>query len=238
MRVAGRTWFALLVVTAGCASPAKQFNQKGVTAFNQGQYGIAREEFLQAANRDPMDADAFYNLGSTYHRLCQRSDAEWQYTHCIALDPKHAKCHHALAVLMLEQNRADDAHALVRRWIGNAPGSPDPLVELAWLEKQAGRTDEAYRDLQQAIALDPRHTRALAELASLYEGSNQNDRALVLYQRALVANPAHPELAKKVADLRGSSTIAPTPPAQSPSVIARNPAATQSARDLRYDYRQ
>jgi tetratricopeptide (TPR) repeat protein len=230
----------LLVVTSGCASPAKQFNQKGVTAFNQGQYGVAREEFLQAANRDPLDADAFYNLGSTYHRLGQRTDAEWQYTHCLALDPKHSKCHHALAVLLLEQNRPDEAHALVRRWIGNAPGSPDPLVELAWLEKQSGRSEEAYRDLQQAIALDPRHTRALAELASLYENSNQNDRALVLYQRALTANPDHPELARKVAELRGSSTVTPSRSSQQPSVIAKNPAPgpTQSARDLRYEYRQ
>ena len=192
MRVACRSGVAFLVFIAGCASPAQPLNQRGVSFFNSGQYEGAREEFLKAANRDPLNADAFYNLGSTHHRLGQRTDAEWQYVHCLALDPNHSKCNHALAVLMLEQNRTEEASAQVQRWMTNAPGKPDPIVEMAWLEKQAGRNDQAYRYLQQAIAIDPRHPRALTELASLYEGSNQPDRALVLYQRALAANPDQP----------------------------------------------
>ena len=237
MRVACRSGVAFLVLIAGCASPAQPLNQRGVSLFSSGQYEGAREEFLKAANRDPLNADAFYNLGSTHHRLGQRTDAEWQYVHCLALDPNHSKCNHALAVLMLEQNRTEEAQAQVQRWMANAPGNPDPIVEMAWLEKQAGRTDQAYRLLQQAIAIEPHHPRALTELASLYEGSNQPDRALVLYQRALASNPDQPELARRVADLRAAPNGQPSAGPQSPSIIARNP-ATQTSRDLRYDYRQ
>src|SRR5262245_49698964 len=90
---------------AGCVSPADPYNTRGVALFNTGQIEGARAEFLQATAVDPVNADAFYNLASTHHRTGNPSEAERNYTHCLALDPNHSKAHHALTVLLLEQKR-------------------------------------------------------------------------------------------------------------------------------------
>jgi Tfp pilus assembly protein PilF len=238
MQARNRYLVFLLTLTAGCVSPAQSYNQRGVALFNSGQVDVALVEFQQAATEDPLNADAFYNLGSSYHRLGRAEDADWNYTHCLALDPEHSKCQHARVVLLLERDRVEDAYASVRQWMTDCPGNPDPIVELAWLEKQAGRTEQARSLLQNAIAIQPRHPRALTELASLYEGANQPDRALALYQRALAYDPTQPQLTTKVADLRGSVTARLAERAPSQSVIATNPAAPQMGRDLRYNFRQ
>jgi tetratricopeptide (TPR) repeat protein len=175
-----------------------------VALFNAGQYESARAEFGQAATADAVNPDAFYNLGSTYHKLGDAAQAEANYVHCLAFDPNHSQAQHAYTVLLLELGRTNDAYAAVDRWMAQSPGNPDAMVELAWLEKQAGKTQQANDILQQVIAINPRHPRALTELASLYESSHQSDRALALYQRALAANPNHPELSAKVTDLRAS----------------------------------
>jgi protein O-GlcNAc transferase len=193
-------------------------------------------EFEQAAARDPLNADSYFNMGSVHHREGRLADADWSYSHCLALAPNHAKCNHARAVLMLEQGKRDEAFATVQRWRQLDPASPDPIVELAWLEKQTGRTEEARTLLQNALALQPRHPRALAELASLYEASNQNDRALALYQRALSYDPTQPDLTAKVADLRGA-TDGRTNPYSPPPLGIDTRSSPRTSRDLRYDFR-
>jgi Tfp pilus assembly protein PilF len=203
--------------------------------FNTGQVESARAEFLEATAADPVNADAFYNLASTYHRLGNGAEAERNYLHCLALDPNHSKAHHAFTVMLLEQERVNEAYDFVQHWVDQLPGQPDPMVELAWLERRAGRTEQARQLLHQVIAANPKHPRALTELAAMYESSNDSDRALALYQRALAANPNHADLSSKVADLRGSSS------ATGEDRTATNPYSppdpSRASRDLRFQLR-
>lgn len=225
---------ALCALAGGCVSPAQSPNTRGVALFNTGQYESARAEFLDAASADPVNADAYYNLGSTYHRLDNPVEAERNYVHCLALDPNHTKAHHAHVVLLLERDRANEAYDQVNRWMTQYPGYPDPMVELAWLDRQAGKTEQARQQLHQVIAINPRHSRALTELASMYESSKENERALALYQRALVANPNHPDLSNKVADLRAVTPGVDRTSAQNPY---SPPDTTRAGRDMRYQLR-
>ncbi len=222
---------------AGCVSPAQPYNSRGVALFNRGQYEAARSEFLEATAVDPVNADGFYNLGSTYHKLGDAGEAEQNYFHCLALNPDHTKANHAFVVLLLEQERTNAAYDLVQDWMARSPGSPDPLVEMAWLERQAGKTESARQTLHQALAIEPRHSRALTELASIYEGSKDSERALALYQRALVANPSHPDLSTKVADLRDAVPTQDTGRAIAQNNSSDRPTSQRQSRDLRYQLR-
>jgi tetratricopeptide (TPR) repeat protein len=235
MRAQAR-WAIVAALLAGCAGSAQSYNQRGVGLFNDGQHEAALAEFMAATSQDPQNGDAFYNLGSTYHRVGYQSEAEWNYARCLAIEPSHSKCRHALVVLMLQQQRTDDAYACVERWMRQSPGHPDPLIEMAWLEKQVGQTENARELLQQAVGIQPRHPRALAELASLYE-SSQPDRALGLYERALAHDPSESELARKVADLRDTSLSGSLDRERAQNQLANTPAWRPLARDLRYEVR-
>jgi Flp pilus assembly protein TadD len=221
-------------LAGGCTSPAQAPNTRGVAHFNTGQYESARAEFLDATAADPVNADAFYNLGSAHHRLDNPVEAERNYLHCLALDPNHTKAHHAHIVLLLEEGRSREAYDQVHRWMNQNPGHPDPMVELAWLDRQAGKTDAAREQLHQVIAINPRHSRALTELASMYESEKDSERALALYQRALAANPNHPDLSTKVADLRAVTPGVDRATAQNPYSPSES---TRGGRDMRYQLR-
>jgi tetratricopeptide (TPR) repeat protein len=154
----------------------------------------------------------------------------------MALDPNHTKAHHAYTVMLLEGKRVNEAYEYVENWVNQSPGQPDPLVELAWLERQAGRPEQARQLLHQVLGINPKHPRALTELASIYEGTNETGRALALYQRALAANPNHSELSSKVADLRGSIDDSHAEPAVATSPFS-SPEPGRASRDLRFQMR-
>jgi len=195
-----------LLAAAGCTTPARIYNQRGVALFNMGRYQEALHQFQMAAQMDLTSPNIHYNLGRAYHELGDTVNAEIGYDHCLALAPSHSKCRHAQVVLLLEQGRTDEAYACVQSWLAADPASAEPLVELAWLERQLGRTDRARQRLQHALAIDPQHPRALAELGALYETEGRPQRALVVYQRALAASPGQTQLAAKIARLRQQVT--------------------------------
>jgi len=115
------------------------------------------------------------------------------------------------------------------------PGQPDPMVELAWLERQAGRTEQARQILHQVIAATPNHPRALTELASIYESNHESDRALALYQRALPRIPTIRSIEQSGRPARFNGG------AGADRTIANNPFSppdsSRASRDLRFQMR-
>ena len=103
-------------------------------------------EFQEATYDDPEDADGYYNIAATYHRLgrqghCQAdlSQAEKYYNHCLDRNPNHAECYRGLAVLLAEQGRKDEAFRLIEGWVQREPG----------LGRRQGRIRPAQRRVRQ-----------------------------------------------------------------------------------------
>ena len=104
-------WMVLVMCMhlAGCSmSP----NVTGVALYNQGRYAEALQVFEQAKQSEPTNADTYYNLASTYHRLGNNAKdkkmqetAESLYNQCLDLSPDHVDCHRALAVLLVDTGR-------------------------------------------------------------------------------------------------------------------------------------
>ena len=137
----------LLGSGAGCAMLSDSQNTQGVRMFEQAYYQGALQHFQQAVQTDPNNPDAYYNLARTYHQLGklhnQPSDlqqAESYYHQCLDHNPDHQDCYRGLAVLLVEQNRRDDAFKLVQNWAARNPSSPAPKVELARLYQESGNT--------------------------------------------------------------------------------------------------
>jgi len=106
--------------------------------YQQGYYQGALQQFQQAMATDPNNPDGFYNLAATYHRLGKlnnrRQDldqAEGLYNQCLDRDPNHRDCYRGLAVLLLDEQRSDEAKRLLQGWATRNPMSAAPKVELA-----------------------------------------------------------------------------------------------------------
>ena len=221
----------LLAACLGCGGMAKTDNAEGVKLYQQGNCLGAVNSFQQALAKQPGNPDTFYNLGATYHqqaklfgREADMQTAEQYYHLCLARNPSHEACQRALAVLLVEEKRSDEATAQLDAWARSQPTNPAPHIELARLSQENGNVAEAEKHLVDALAVDPSNARALVALGSLREASGDQAQALVNYSQALAVDPKQPTVAAKVASLQASQAAsyrtAALPPSPPPMAVA------------------
>lgn len=220
----------LVIATAGCGALARNDNSEGVKLYQQGNYQGAVNSFQQALAKQPGSPDGFYNIGATYHQQAklfgrpQDMQLAEQYYHlCLARSPDHPSCQRALAVLLVEQNRGNEAVANLAAWASRRPGDPQPRIELARLCEEHGDAPAAENHLIDALAVDPNNPRALVALGQLRESSGNTQQALANYSRALAIDGRQPMVAARVASLSagGSPTVvAPGTPAPGGTAVA------------------
>jgi tetratricopeptide (TPR) repeat protein len=183
-------------------------NMQGVQLYEQGQVYGAMEKFQKAMVNNPRDANAYYNLASTMHRIGAGNkdanalkQAEQLYNECLNRNPDHRDCYRALAVLLVETDRSDRAFVLLKNWAVRNPQNADARVELARLYQEFGDTKTAELQLQQALQLDQTHGDAWSALAYLHESKGDYQQAMANYQRAYSLNGYDPILANRMAAL-------------------------------------
>lgn len=208
----GKTFaLACLLMTSqtGCQMAASGNNVSGVRLYQQGQYQAAMQRFQQALAVNPGDADAYYNLGATTHRIAalqndqaQYTQAEGLYHQCLDMKEDHTDCRRALAVLLVETDRRDSAFTMLQRWVDGRPHVADARVELARLYEEFGDKETAERHLVDAVAIDSSHARAWTALASLREQNGEYAQALNNYQNAQSLNRFQPGVSERIAALQ------------------------------------
>lgn len=200
---------------AGCVAAeqelAQDYNNGGVSLYQDADYAGARESFKAALALRPEDPELCFNLGASYDRLGNLAKAEEFYGRCLARSPNHAECRHALTVLLVRAGRRQDAVRMVADWMAREPKLPGPYVEDAWLWRQAGDLPRAQARLHQAMEVDPHDMPALVLLGQVYEDLSRPDRALVLYERVLDRDPRQPALVSRVNCLLAKGAGRPQP---------------------------
>lgn len=210
---------------SGCGVAASGMNMQGARLYQQGDYRGAAKRFTQALAQDPGNADAYYNLAATYHRLGKLNgqesyltQAESFYNQCLDRDPNHTDCYRGLAVLLAETGRSDAAFRLLEGWVARAPALADAKIELARLNQEFGERGRAEEYLLGALKLEPNNPRALTALGNIREQEGQYLQALENYERSLIANHFQPMVATRVAALHAKV---------GPSARLSTPAATR-----------
>lgn len=209
---------AMFPLWIGCNAAARFNNIQGRQAFEFGQYNEAINRFQRALYNNPQNADAYYNLASTYHHVGKQTRnqqlvgyAEQLYRQSISMDARFSDAHRGLAVLLAESGRTDAAFDLVRTWQARNPYSAEPMVELARLYQEFGDRNQASQYLTDALVLDANNPRALTALGAIREQEGQLKLALENYMRAYQANANQPGVAAKIAQLQTQLQYAGTP---------------------------
>ncbi len=225
--VAGLLLVSLVVAVPGCGVVSHSQNAAGVRQYQMGQYQLAVQDFEKAIATDPANADGYYNLASTYHKLAQLNNQpqQWKlaqdtYNLCLDRNPNHRDCHRGLAVLLVEQQRSEEAYRLLESWEQRYPSQADPKIELARLSQELGNTAKAREQLNEAIQAEPYNARALTALGQLNEQSGNVAQAIANYERAATSGNAPADLQTRIASLRASLAAAnPNPAAPGTRVV-------------------
>ena len=200
---------------AGCHFMADGKNIQGVRYFQQGNTALALQRFQQAAQADPQNADALYNMAAVYHQQGIQTGnrdalqlAESLYNQALDRNPQLADAYRGLAVLLTQTDRPDKAFTLLKNWVASAPKSAEARVELARLYEEFGNHVAAKEQLQEAVQVDPLHARAWRALAAIREKEHDYAQALANYQRSQSLQ-SDPVVAERIAAL--SRLVSPTP---------------------------
>jgi tetratricopeptide (TPR) repeat protein len=223
----------LLSLAAGCGGMAAQgLNAEGVRLYDQAQHQEAIQRFERAISSDPDNADAYYNLAAVYHRMgvvnrdpSLVAQAEHYYNQCLDRNEAHYQCYRGLAVLLVEQERSEEAFRLIEGWVDRSPSDAEPKIELARLFEEFGDRQAAKRQLVEALSADPESARALAALGRLREQMGEHALALADYQKSLWYDRYQPQVAARVAALQSAfgpvDTTVPGPPKDT-RLVSRN----------------
>ncbi len=211
-------FFVWIAIHSGCGWNAKTLNGQAVASFQQGNYDAAKASLHQAMSHDPKNPHVYYNLARSHHETWKlqqnESDlmqAKSYYEHCLRFDADHAACNRGLAVLLVEQDRSEEAFTLLENWSLRSPHLAAPKVELARLYEEFGETDTAKEKLVEALAAEPQNSRALAALGKIREQQGDLSQALADYQRALATDPNQTGVATRIAALQASGVQANLP---------------------------
>jgi tetratricopeptide (TPR) repeat protein len=224
---------AMLSLFSGCGGiTASGRNAEGVALFQQSRYNEALKEFQEASYAEPSNADAYYNIAATYHRIGKQYNspadlkmAEDAYNRCLDRNENHTACYRGLAVLLAEQGRSQEAFRLLEGWVARQPNVADAKVELARLSEEFGDKNAAKEHLIEALAVQKDNSRALTALAKLQDDSGNTQQALVNYQRSLQADSRQPQVAARVAALQtGTMNASLTVPSGGTQTVS-NPAS-------------
>ncbi|MHB9148467.1 MAG: O-antigen ligase family protein [Thermoleophilia bacterium] len=123
-------------------------------------YQQAVSAFTDALDFSPLEDDTYPNLATLYIRGAQ-------------VDPA----------------RYDDALALIRRRLSEAPFSPRLMLNAAVALSSTGRVDEAIGEAERAAELDPNYVEPRVLLGSLYAQTGDSAQARAFYEEALRLDP-------------------------------------------------
>jgi tetratricopeptide (TPR) repeat protein len=165
---------------------------KGLKAFQAGDWDKAASYFEDSVEDNPNDADAYFNLGAAQEKAGQLDKAETSYMAAQKIAPNHVPS--VLNLGRLYQLRGDGDLALslyedaVKRTEGEAQAQVLAQLSAALrLKKKWDRSEEVVR---RALALSPDLLDAHQSLALLYLDMGKPRLAEVIAQNALKLNDA------------------------------------------------
>jgi len=170
------------------AKPA-YFTTLGLALSALGRHDEALKAFDTALQRQPSDAQLWWQKGNALLAMARASDALLAFEETCRLDPRHGdaafKCGHILHAL----GRYDEALTHLGRSV-SLQGHHAPILHTrAAVLKELDRLDEALADAERAIALDPAQAEACGNLGAILEALGRMDEALAWYDRALALKP-------------------------------------------------
>jgi tetratricopeptide (TPR) repeat protein len=142
-----------------------------------------------AAELDPENGSAWYNVGVALSDLGSKEEAIAAYRQAIALDPKLAYPHNGLGNLYGTLGRSEEAIAAYRQAIALDPKYAAPHNGLGNVYDDLGQSEEATAAYHQAIALDPKYAAPHHGLGDVYHALGRSEEAIAAYRQTIALDP-------------------------------------------------
>jgi tetratricopeptide (TPR) repeat protein len=217
---------------------ADAYARMAVLNDKQGKFRESAELYRKALAVQPGDPDIFCDMGYSFYLQRRWAEAEMNLRQSIAINPDHQRAHNNLALLLVRDNRLDDALAEFRK------GGSDPVhahLNLAFALTIDQRWESARAEYQRALAIDPSCQLAktrLDQLNTLVARRESSDGALPGQAPIATATAAPPSVPASVsqtttATAQKSAQLAPRSDAAVVATAAVSPSTAQGYRPMK-----
>ena len=167
-----------------------QVLNKGVSAFQQGDYQQANDWFIKSQALAPQDTLAYFYGGINAQRLNRTDLMKTYYDKLIELDINSKFVYSMLITLEnTESKNYERALEIARKAIEKHPTYNDFRKQEINTLILLGRQDEAKASLEIAISDEPGNANLLFNLGFLYENQKDYASAVKYYQASIDADP-------------------------------------------------
>jgi Tfp pilus assembly protein PilF len=140
------------------------YARQAVLYDKQGKFRESAELYRKALASRPGDPEIFCDMGYSFYLQRRWAEAEMNLRQAIALSPEFQRAHNNLALLLVRDNRLDDALSEFRKG-GSNPAQAHRNLAFALSMDQ--RWEPARTEYQRALALDPSSQLAKSRLDEL-----------------------------------------------------------------------
>ena len=122
---------------------------------------------------------------NVYRVLSKFDLAEKDCKEAMDMKPDYPDIYIATALLQLEQNKNNDAYAIIQKGINQNPNYDKSYYALSQIELALGNLPDAFKALDKAIELKPKEAQYYCERGFLYYSSAQLDNSRQDYQKVI-----------------------------------------------------
>ena len=155
-----------------------------------------------AAELNPHDSVMQMRLGRAYENAGDQAHMEEAVRQSIRANPDNLEGQNALAKLLLETGRYDEAYAHYKQMFSRVAPNAEALMNFGALCKQFHRHDEAVTSFQRVIKMFPNYAPAHLLLAEMMDADGKTADALSHYRKYVALTPNGPEFQNAVARIR------------------------------------
>ena len=150
------------LLLVACATEKKDFMASAREFESRTLFAPAIEEYKDAIEEDPNNAEAYYRIGALANELGNTEFAAQRFRQALNIDANHPGAKRAMTTYHISRGT---------------------------IARQQGRLSAARSELQAAVRVDPRSSVAQLELGRVHEAEGRLDEALQAYTASAEADP-------------------------------------------------
>jgi tetratricopeptide (TPR) repeat protein len=171
----------------------------GRTKYNENRFEEAVAAFNECLKLDPKNVKAEDNLGLSHQALRHTAEALMAFRNAIAWQAQLLKKNSGpfinMGILLLEQNKVDEAVAYLSEAVEISPEEPRAHEQLGKAYSRQNDLERAQVEMEKAVSLSPDNAALHFMLGQLYRKRGMNEKAKVELDRgaALKASGVRPK---------------------------------------------
>ncbi len=171
------------------SNDVQSFYDKGLKELWQENWDAALAYFQKAKEKNPQDADVWFQLGYCYGKLGRWQDALEAYKQFIRIKPDYADAHHNLGLAYGGLGRWQDALEAFKQAVRIKPDDAEAHLLLGSAYGVLGRYQDALEAFKQAVRIKPDDADAHCSLGLAYGKLGRWQEALEACKQAVRIKP-------------------------------------------------